>query len=320
MCIDGKKEKTIISMILVPSVGGTPVPTSIPCSISIAANKDSFFQGMAMSFSGYSSESSVITLSIRGSGLPSEPVVFGQTYPSPTTQSWIYVWNPTSLSGYSIQPGQYTITATNLCGARDSVAVKIERGYVTIIAFGDQSYNVGETITFSGTCTSGNTVQLVMTGKGLPSTGVTLTTLEKNADHSWSYQWTVPSSIGGYTISAGTYTAFAYDSTRKVFGSVSILLKPQNILQPSTGSLNATSSPSAASVYVDKSYQGITPSIQVSTQTTTPAQTGTPNQAVTITGESNPIWDRNNLMYVILLVFVLLFGALLYDTYYKKKK
>jgi hypothetical protein len=32
------------------------------------------------------------------------------------------------------------------------------------------------------------------------------------------------------------------------------------------------------------------------------------------------IWDRNNLLYVILLVFVLLLGALVYDTYYKKKK
>jgi len=35
---------------------------------------------------------------------------------------------------------------------------------------------------------------------------------------------------------------------------------------------------------------------------------------------SVPIWDRNNLIYLVLLVFVFLFGAILYDTYYKKKE
>jgi hypothetical protein len=36
--------------------------------------------------------------------------------------------------------------------------------------------------------------------------------------------------------------------------------------------------------------------------------------------DSVQIWDRNNLIYLVLLVFVVLFGAILYDTYYKKKK
>jgi len=33
-----------------------------------------------------------------------------------------------------------------------------------------------------------------------------------------------------------------------------------------------------------------------------------------------PIWDRNNLTYLVLLVFAILFCAIVYDTYYKKKE
>jgi hypothetical protein len=89
---------------------------------------------------------------------------------------------------------------------------------------------------------------------------------------------------------------------------------------------------------------GGAPSSQVNPQTTTSAQTVATYQAAEITqttispetiahpqtvatnrpaeanGASTPIWDRNILIYLVLLVFVLIFGALLYDTYYKKKR
>jgi len=57
-----------------------------------------------------------------------------------------------------------------------------------------------------------------------------------------------------------------------------------------------------------------------STQTITYTRTVTPNQATETRVAAIPIWDRNNLIYVVLLVFVFLFGAILFDTYYKKKK
>ena len=58
----------------------------------------------------------------------------------------------------------------------------------------------------------------------------------------------------------------------------------------------------------------------VITQTTAPTRTMTPNPTTDTNGESPSLWDRNILIYLILVVFVLLLGALLYDTYYKKKK
>jgi hypothetical protein len=54
--------------------------------------------------------------------------------------------------------------------------------------------------------------------------------------------------------------------------------------------------------------------------TTVPTRTLTLNPEADPIGISSPLWDRNNLIYLILLVFVFLFGALVYDMYYKKKK
>ena len=64
---------------------------------------------------------------------------------------------------------------------------------------------------------------------------------------------------------------------------------------------------------------GGVPTSQVNTQTTSPTQTVATNTTANWV-EFFQIWDRNNLTSVVLLVFVLLFGALVYDTYYKKKK
>ncbi len=44
------------------------------------------------------------------------------------------------------------------------------------------------------------------------------------------------------------------------------------------------------------------------------------NDKGTTISNSVPIWDRNNMIFVVLLVFVLLVGPILYDVYYKKKR
>jgi outer membrane protein assembly factor BamB len=83
-------------------------------------------------------------------------------------------------------------------------------------------------------------------------------------------------------------------------------------------------------VYVGSNYGylyavGAAPSGQVITHTSTSAQTTAATQTMfphkpAETATSTSVWDRNNLIYVVLLVFVFLFGAILFDTYYKKKK
>ena len=58
----------------------------------------------------------------------------------------------------------------------------------------------------------------------------------------------------------------------------------------------------------------------IATHTTVSPQPVGTNRPADTTDASIPIWDRNNLIYLVLLVFVLILGALVYDTYYKKKK
>jgi len=70
-----------------------------------------------------------------------------------------------------------------------------------------------------------------------------------------------------------------------------------------------------------------TPSLPPGTSTSTTQEQIVPSTTITVSQtriepkpDSVPIWDRNNLTYLVLFVFVLLFGILMYDTYYKKKK
>jgi PGF-CTERM protein len=127
----------------------------------------------------------------------------------------------------------------------DQVDVKVEKGAVTIVAAGDQSYYLGEEVKFSGTNTESFTTHLFIIGPNLATNGARLiaprsavinmddTTFVKAdvaADNTWSYKWgtaTVP-------LDAGTYTVYAVsqpvdrESTHisaAAYGTVSIIIK-----------------------------------------------------------------------------------------------
>jgi len=97
---------------------------------------------------------------------------------------------------------------------------------ISIVASGDKSYNYGETVTFSGISTrkvegQGN-VLLVLMGEGIPTDqsvgGYEIASyIPVLADNTWSYQWTVPSSIDGQPIRPGTYTVIAYDASYRIY-------------------------------------------------------------------------------------------------------
>ena len=57
----------------------------------------------------------------------------------------------------------------------DEVDVKVEKGAVTIVAAGDQSYYLGEEIKLSGTNTESTTTYLFIIGPNLPRDGGILT-------------------------------------------------------------------------------------------------------------------------------------------------
>ena len=128
----------------------------------------------------------------------------------------------------------------------DEVDVKVEKGAVTIVAAGDQSYYLGEEIKFSGTNTETYKTYLFIVGPNLPDNGAnigkddprhwpTLTNhidtfkiVDVNGDNTWSWKW----GTANYALDAGTYTVYAVsqpsdksDLENAAYGTVSIIIK-----------------------------------------------------------------------------------------------
>jgi len=120
------------------------------------------------------------------------------------------------------------------------------RGYVTILAPGNQSFSYGDEIRFSGTNTESYTTYLFLIGPNLPEQGsqiqnpdprhwpvennntATFKAMDVNGDHTWSWKW----GTADYALDAGTYTIYAvsgpYDRDHlenAAYGTVSILLQ-----------------------------------------------------------------------------------------------
>jgi len=102
----------------------------------------------------------------------------------------------------------------------DEVDVKVEKGTVTVVAAGDQSYYLGQEVKLSGTNSETDTVYLFITGPNLPYQGgkltdprtavvngnvATFTTADVLDDNTWEYKW----QTANLNIDAGTYTLYA---------------------------------------------------------------------------------------------------------------
>jgi PGF-CTERM protein len=128
----------------------------------------------------------------------------------------------------------------------DEVDVKVEKGAVTIVAAGDQSYYLGEEIKFSGTNTETYKTYLFLIGPNLPTNGANIATTNPRAnavtdgvassfqavdvqgDNTWSWKW----GTANYALDAGSYTIYAVSQPKNkenlgsaAFGTVSIVIK-----------------------------------------------------------------------------------------------
>jgi hypothetical protein len=165
-----------------------------------------------------------------------------------TTTNW------TKAQKYTIRVEQYFGSAIGY--KSDEVDVKVEKGAVTIVAAGDQSYYLGEEVKFSGTNTESQTTYMFITGPNLGAYGSAMAPNDLNpraavnalpggntvpstdlliqaavqGDNTWSYKWGTAS----IALDAGTYTVYATsqpssssaDQLSKVaYGTVSIIVK-----------------------------------------------------------------------------------------------
>jgi len=128
----------------------------------------------------------------------------------------------------------------------DEVTVTVQKGTVTVVAAGDQSYYLGEEILLSGTNTESATTYLLLFGPNLGTTGgmlsqphtaiatgntVNFDTAPVQGDNTWSFNW----GTAGIELDAGTYTVYAESQpvaagdqknlANEAYGTVSIVIK-----------------------------------------------------------------------------------------------
>jgi hypothetical protein len=188
--------------IQVPQDKSLPIIPS-PSQVTVQASKDTMIIGDSILFSGTSSASDSVLLTLYGPGY----YYYGVLLDRPNINSvgsWSYTWNP----GFSIQSGSYTLVVED---AHKTTSARVEFSVVgggeVSIAANSYAAATGETITFSGQCTTGaQNVLLVLYGPGRFSSGVELGSLSCMADKTWNFKYTLDNYMP-----TGTYTMYVYD-------------------------------------------------------------------------------------------------------------
>jgi hypothetical protein len=174
-----------------------------PSKVTVQASKDIMIIGDSILFSGTSSDSDSVLLTLYGPGYYNYGVILDKPNVN-SVGSWSYTWNP----GFSIQSGSYTIVVED---PKKTTSGRVEfsavGGGLVSIAANSYAAAPGETITFSGQCTTGaQNVLLVLYGPARYSSGVELGSLSCLADKTWNFKYTLESSMP-----AGYYTIYVYD-------------------------------------------------------------------------------------------------------------
>ncbi|MDO9550301.1 MAG: PEGA domain-containing protein [Methanoregula sp.] len=187
------------------SPGNTPVVTPAPAkaAVTISAGKKTMVIGDSNPFSGRAFGTDRVLLTLYGPGKYVNGVSLVQQNVD-GLGNWNYLWNP----GPSVQAGSFTMIVT------DAWKTTSERTEFTVIGGGlvsisPSSYSLGkgDSVTFSGQCTTGaQNVLLVLYGPGQFSGGVELGTFSVSAEKTWAFKYSLDA-----TAPTGTYTMYVYD-------------------------------------------------------------------------------------------------------------
>jgi hypothetical protein len=158
------------------------------------------------------------------------------------------------LTGPNTKDQTYTIRVENSFDGQpssDEVRVTIEKGGVTIVAAGDQSYYLDQEVLLSGTNSETDRVYLFITGPNLPANGGLMTdpmtpvcptctppvftSASVLDDKTWEYTWQTTgqcSEAGCSDLDAGTYAIYAVATpddkatlAGKQYSTVSVIIK-----------------------------------------------------------------------------------------------
>jgi hypothetical protein len=186
----------------------TTVP---PMKVTVQAVKPTFILGESLLFSGTGIGSKSVSLTVYGPGYYSDGVVLDQ----PKVNSaglWSYLWNP----GFSIQSGSYTLVVEDeFRTSSDRVEFKVIGGGEVSVASNSYSAARGESMIFSGRCTTGaQNVLLVLYGPERFSGGIELGSVSVTADKTWNFKY----ALDNY-MPTGHYTMSVYDIPRTSSGT-----------------------------------------------------------------------------------------------------
>ena len=185
-----------------------PAPAT---SVTVKVSKDSMIIGESNLFSGTASNTDAILLTVYGPGKYANGIsLVRQTLNN--QGEWSTTWNP----GTSLMGGTYTIVA------QDSQKSTSARREFTVIGGGRVSITPstyaavkGQTVTFSGQCTTGaKNVAPVLFGPEQFTSGVQFPELPVSADQTWSFKYKLDS-----TMPTGQYTMYIYDSPKTASSS-----------------------------------------------------------------------------------------------------
>jgi hypothetical protein len=181
----------------------TPVILIPPPQVTVQASKNTMVIGDSILFSGSSSGSDSVLLTLYGPGYYHYGVILDQPKVD-SAGSWSYTWNP----GFSIQSGSYTLVVEDTKKTTSGrVEFSVVGGGVVSIAANTYAAAPGSAVTFSGQCTTGaQNVLLVLYGPQRYASGVELGSVSCLADKTWNFKY----SLENY-MPAGYYTMYVYD-------------------------------------------------------------------------------------------------------------
>lgn len=181
----------------------SPLTIPTPPRVTVQANKDTMIIGDSILFSGTSYGSDSVLLTLYGPGYYFNGVLLDQPKVN-SVGSWSYTWNP----GGSIQSGSYTLIVEDPQKTTSSrVGFSVVGGGEVSVAASSYAAARGDTITFSGQCTTGaQNVLLVLYGPERYSSGVELGSISVTADKTWNFKYTLDN-----TMPKGSYTMYVYD-------------------------------------------------------------------------------------------------------------
>jgi len=155
---------------------------------------------------------------------------------------------------------KYTVRVERKSGNQyksDEVDIKVEKGDVSIVASGDQSYYLGEEVKLSGTNSETDLTYLFITGPNLPTAGGMLKSPHKEVnndqaasfdqadvqdDDTWEFKW----QTANLEMDAGTYTVYAVSAPRDAnhlsdaqYDTVSLVIKKPYIQATASASVVA---------------------------------------------------------------------------------